>query len=569
MKNAVQLKANKPLYASPKMLTTEQLIEENESLIQKLNYYRKNDLSEYIFGRVPPHNIALEEAVLGTIIIQTDGFSKISNLLEASDFYIASHQMIFQACKDLIKEKTTVELLLLTEFLLRKKKKEFEAFGGAYALIELTNRVASSANIEHHARIVKQNSIERQAISTAHDLIKSVYNKSDDIFNILDATTKRLAYRGLDPIFIGGTAEEVMKMAEAAKDIENLCGNLYKTGDFCLFIAPKKTGKTIWGYQVANDLSKGQGTFNDLLTNNVGERKVLYVDMEMNLSDFKSRYRNQQSGKSYPFSKNLIIQMINPKNFDFETEKMLNEIEKLIIEHNPQDVFIDNLTSLVKSISDGDSALLVGKRILLWRYVYGISIKVMCHTPKRLGNLPFISDDILGSGIFLIMATSIYGIRRSFRDKNIIYLKHFDDRSTPLIYEEDNVILMSIQKVDNFTQMIFEGTAREIDHLAKKGSEEEGEIWEEAIEMYNKGISWAKVKSNFNYQYTAQMLQKNCVKHGEITRSWTYIKEKQKFISWIDDNVEEIPFDDDKEDEPLKVVKVETEVTEVTEVPSI
>ena len=69
---------------------------------------------------------------------------------------------------------------------------ELEVVGGAYYVSALTNRIASSANIEFHARIVAQKYLQRELIRISTETIKSAYEDSTDVFELLDATTQHI-----------------------------------------------------------------------------------------------------------------------------------------------------------------------------------------------------------------------------------------------------------------------------------------------------------------------------------------------------------------------------------------
>jgi hypothetical protein len=394
------------------------------------------DLSQMIFGQVAPQAIELEEAIIAACLVDSAAFPVISDALKVSDFYVDANATIFAAMQELKATSSPIDILTVRQLLFDKK--QLDEIGGVYFLMELTNKAANGANIEYHSRIVKQKARAREFIGFATQGIKDMYDGSKDVFDIYADMEKSLQIESLNPLFVGGKASDVMKLAATAKDIENLCGNLFKTGDLALFLAPKKTGKTVIGYQMADAISRGVGVFGGLLDNVCAAKRTMYVDMEMNLSDFKNRYINLQSMKGYEFSDNLIIKMVNPENFNFESDEMLKGIEKMIISEKPEVLFIDNLTALMKSISDADSALHAVKTFLMWKFKYNVSICIMCHTPKSLGNLPLVSDNILGSGIFLNLCTSVFGIRRSFTEKGIIYMKHLDTRNTELLFDTDN-----------------------------------------------------------------------------------------------------------------------------------
>ena len=492
---------------------------------------RDIDVTSIATGFVAPQAIELEAAIIGACLIDAAAFPVICDTLKTPDFYVEANGVIFDAMQELKATSSPIDILTVRQLLFDKK--QLDEIGGVYALMELSNKAANGANIEYHARIVKQKARARDLIAIATNAIRDSYEGAKDIFDIYADVEKSLQIESLNPLFVGGKASDVMKLAATAKDIENLCGNLFKTGDLALFLAPKKTGKTVIAYQMADAISRGVGVFGGLLDNVCGAKRTMYVDMEMNLSDFKNRYINLQSMKGYEFSDNLIIKMVNPENFNFEQDEMLKGIEKMIITEKPEVLFIDNLTALMKSISDADSALHAVKTFLMWKFKYNVSICIMCHTPKSLGNLPLVSDNILGSGIFLNLCTSVFGIRRSFTEKGIIYMKHLDTRNTEINFDTDNVIQMRIEKVDCFTQMVYEGQGREELHLAKKETDGE-EIYDEAIKAYIAGESWAKIKTRLGYAYTPQALSKACIKYAERSKSFVYVASQQAFIPWFE-----------------------------------
>lgn len=64
--------------------------------------------------------------------------------------------------------------------------------GGAYYVSQLTNRVASAANVEYHTRIVLQKFLQRQLIKISSEIIKDCYEDTTDVFDILDRAEREL-----------------------------------------------------------------------------------------------------------------------------------------------------------------------------------------------------------------------------------------------------------------------------------------------------------------------------------------------------------------------------------------
>lgn len=142
-----------------------------------------NGMSQYIFGKIPPQALPLEEAVLGALMIDREALNIVADLLVPEAFYTPAHQAIYRSIMRLHERQHPVDLLTVTEEL--RKCGELDAAGGSYYLVELTNCVASAANIEYHARIIQQKHIQRQIIATGAKMVKEGYEDTVDCFEAL------------------------------------------------------------------------------------------------------------------------------------------------------------------------------------------------------------------------------------------------------------------------------------------------------------------------------------------------------------------------------------------------
>ncbi len=174
-------------------------------------------------GRVPPQAIDLEEAVLGAIMLEQNALTNVVDILKPEVFYKEGHQKIFAVIHELFSTAQPVDILTVTEAL--KKKGELDMVGGAYTISMLTNRVASSANVEYHARILLQKHLQRELIRISSEIIKDSYEDSTDVFDILDKAEKELfavsetnLRRSYDDMH--SLVKEAVKQIEGAKDQE-------------------------------------------------------------------------------------------------------------------------------------------------------------------------------------------------------------------------------------------------------------------------------------------------------------------------------------------------------------
>ncbi|HOY08250.1 MAG TPA: DnaB-like helicase N-terminal domain-containing protein, partial [Saprospiraceae bacterium] len=149
-----------------------------------------DNLSNYVFGKVQPQAIPLEEAVLGALMLDRDALPMVMDSLRPESFYLEAHQHIYRAIIRLFERSNPVDLLTVTEEL--RSGGELDKVGGPYYLVELSNRVASAANIEYHARIIAQKHIQRELISVSTKTIKNAYEDTTDVFDLLDDAEKGL-----------------------------------------------------------------------------------------------------------------------------------------------------------------------------------------------------------------------------------------------------------------------------------------------------------------------------------------------------------------------------------------
>ncbi|MEW6470215.1 MAG: replicative DNA helicase [Bacteroidota bacterium] len=141
-------------------------------------------------GKLPPQAVDLEEAVLGALMLDKDALTNVIDILQPASFYKEAHTRIFSAIQRLFQRSEPIDILTVTHEL--RKSGELEIVGGPYYITQLTNRVASAANAEYHARIIAQKHIQRELIRISTDTIKNAYEDTSDIFDLLDKAEKDL-----------------------------------------------------------------------------------------------------------------------------------------------------------------------------------------------------------------------------------------------------------------------------------------------------------------------------------------------------------------------------------------
>jgi replicative DNA helicase len=165
-------------------------LEEKKTTTRKPASFGQVSQQLYEIGKLPPQAVELEEAVIGALMLEKDALTAVIDILQPKSFYKEAHGRIFTAIQNLFQRSEPIDILTVTQEL--KRTGELEIVGGAYYISQLTNRVASSANVEFHARIISQKYIQRELIRISSDTIREAYDDTADVFDLLDNAERNL-----------------------------------------------------------------------------------------------------------------------------------------------------------------------------------------------------------------------------------------------------------------------------------------------------------------------------------------------------------------------------------------
>jgi replicative DNA helicase len=142
------------------------------------------------YGRVQPQAVELEEAVLGALMIEKDAYSLVSEILRPESFYERRHQLIYAAITDLAVNQQPVDILTVKEQL--AKRGDLEEVGGPFYITQLSSRVASSAHIEYHARIIAQKYLARELITFTSQIQGKAFDETLDVDDLMQEAEGKL-----------------------------------------------------------------------------------------------------------------------------------------------------------------------------------------------------------------------------------------------------------------------------------------------------------------------------------------------------------------------------------------
>lgn len=181
-----------------------------EALQRKKNL-QNNNINPLEMGKIPPQALEMESAVLGAVMLEKQAVNSVIEILKPESFYKDIHQKIYASIQDLFARSEPIDILTVTQNL--KKSGELELVGGAYYISQLTDRVASTANVETHARIIAQKFIQRELIRISNEIIKDAFEESTDVFELLDK-----AEDGLFKVAEGNIKKSYSKMSGVVKE---------------------------------------------------------------------------------------------------------------------------------------------------------------------------------------------------------------------------------------------------------------------------------------------------------------------------------------------------------------
>lgn len=166
-------------------------------------------------AKIPPQAVDLEEVILGAAMLEREGTDVAVRLLSPGTFYKNANKTIFDTICKLFKKDLPVDIMTVTEHL--RSLGELEAVGGPNYIVSLTDRVASSANIEVHARILLQKYIQRELIRVSSEIIKDAYEDTTDVFDLMEKVEHEFRVIG-EILTRGASAKEIARLLD---DVEN------------------------------------------------------------------------------------------------------------------------------------------------------------------------------------------------------------------------------------------------------------------------------------------------------------------------------------------------------------
>lgn len=141
-------------------------------------------------GKVPPHDIEAEQAVLGSMITDKDAVIAAMEILKPDSFYREDDKAIYEAMQNLYNRAEPIDLITLKNELETMSK--LEQVGGIEYLANLPEKAPTSANVQKYISIVDEKAMLRTLIKTANELVDLGYSQTEDVEDIMDHAEKKI-----------------------------------------------------------------------------------------------------------------------------------------------------------------------------------------------------------------------------------------------------------------------------------------------------------------------------------------------------------------------------------------
>jgi len=143
-----------------------------------------------VVNKVQPNDTIAEQAVLGSMLVDTEAVISAVEILKAEDFYREDNREIYAAMLEIYSAGKHIDMITLMEQL--RLRGSLERVGGNQYIAMLIDNVPTTSNIENYVKIVEEKSVLRQLIKTANEILKMGYSQTEEVDTIIEQTEKKV-----------------------------------------------------------------------------------------------------------------------------------------------------------------------------------------------------------------------------------------------------------------------------------------------------------------------------------------------------------------------------------------
>ena len=222
-------------------------------------------------GRVPPHDIEAEQAILGSMLTDKDAVMSAMEVLKTDDFYRDDNKIIFEAMMSLYGKSEPIDIITVKSELVSTGR--FDQVGGLEYIAILPEKVPTTTNVDKYIKIVEEKAMLRNLIKTANDIISVGYDETEEINSIMEAAEKKIfdvmqrknqsGYNSIKDVLIGTFAEleklynqkgTLSGIATGFTDLDYKTSGLHNS-DLVIVAARPAMGKSAFAINMATNIA--------------------------------------------------------------------------------------------------------------------------------------------------------------------------------------------------------------------------------------------------------------------------------------------------------------------------
>ena len=237
--------------------------------------------------KLQPQSIEAERSVLGALLISSDSWDSMAEVVAAGDFYRPEHRAIFRQIALLVDRGEPVDVITVADRLLATG--ELDAAGGHTYIAELAEQTPTASNVRAYAKAVRERSVLRQLITAAQDIASAGFNpegrSSEELVDEAERLIMQISEGGQKaggPQAMGslltGALERIEELYNTGGDITGLTTGFIdldrmtsglQSSDLVIVAGRPSMGKTSFAMNVVENAAM------------VSERPIMVFSMEM------------------------------------------------------------------------------------------------------------------------------------------------------------------------------------------------------------------------------------------------------------------------------------------------
>ncbi|MBN3033237.1 MAG: replicative DNA helicase [Candidatus Saganbacteria bacterium] len=221
--------------------------------------------------KIPPQNLAAEQSVIGSMLLDKNAVVRGIELLGPESFYRDAHRFIYEAILELFDRGEPVDLVTVTEAL--RKSGKLDAVGGSVYVADLINSVPTAANVEHYAKIVEEKYVLRRLIEAGTGVVSSAFSDPEDVDQVLDTAEQsifdialkrsREGFHKIDSVIkrvldkidaLYSKKESITGTPSGFPDLDQLTAG-FQNADLIIIAARPSVGKTAFALNIAQQVA--------------------------------------------------------------------------------------------------------------------------------------------------------------------------------------------------------------------------------------------------------------------------------------------------------------------------